>query len=110
MNYARVKNSEVIQVGLPSTGTLKDGSTVSGYNLLDADVLAAEGWVTLVDNSPVYDSATEYLEHAGYTVGETEVTANYIVRLIPAPEPPQPTMEEYLVDLDYRVSMIELGL
>ena len=28
----------------------------------------------------------------------------------PAPLPPQPTSDDYLIDLDFRLSMIELGL
>jgi len=28
----------------------------------------------------------------------------------PTPLPPQPTQDDYLLDLDYRLSMIELGL
>jgi len=28
----------------------------------------------------------------------------------PTPQPPQPTQDDYLIDLDYRLSMIELGL
>lgn len=110
MNYAKVENGQVIQVGLPTTGILKDGSTVSGYNLLPEDILREEGWLPLIDNPPVYDTETEYLEHTGYAVGETEVVVNYTIKLKPTPQPPQPTIEEYLVDLDYRVSMIELGL
>ena len=95
MNYAKVENGQVIQIGLPSTGTLKDGSTVSGYNLLPESVLIAEGWLPLVDNRPEYNSEIEYLEHAGYTVSETEVTVNYAVKQ-KDPVIPIPTMEERL--------------
>ena len=95
MNYAKVENGQVVQVGLPSTGTLKDGSTVSGYNFLPENILLAEGWLPLVDNMPEYNPETEYLEHAGYTVGETEVTVNYNVRQ-QEPVIPIPTMEERL--------------
>lgn len=93
MNYAKVENGQVVQVGLPSTGTLKDGSTVSGYNFLPESVLIAEGWLPLVDNMPEYNPETEYLEHAGYTVSETEVTVNYAVKQ-KEPVIPIPTLEE----------------
>ena len=80
MNYAKVENGQVTQIGLPTTGTLQDGSTVSGYNLLPESVLLDEGWLPLVDNKPEYDEETEYLENAGYTIGETEVIINYTVK------------------------------
>ena len=46
---------------------------------------------------------------------ETDEHGN-IISVTPAPksetepEPPEPTIEEYLIDLDFRLSMIELGL
>ena len=95
MNYAKVENGHVTQVGLPSTGTLTDGSTVSGYNFLPESVLLDEGWLPLVDNPPEYNQETEYLEHAGYTVGEDEVVANYTIKQIESIVP-APTIEERL--------------
>jgi len=95
MNYAKVENGQVIQIGLPSTGTLKDGSTVAGYNLLDESVLLAEGWLPLIENKPECNPETEYLEFVDYTVGENEVVANYTVKQI-EPVIPVPTLEERL--------------
>lgn len=43
MIYTKVENGQVVQVGLPATGTLKDGSTVSGYDKLDEATLLSEG-------------------------------------------------------------------
>lgn len=83
--YARVTNGQVTQVGLPATGEI-NGITVSGYDLLPFDVLQAEGWMQLVQDIPTYDEATQYVELTGYTVGESEVTANYTV-LDKEPEP-----------------------
>ena len=46
---------------------------------------------------------------------ETDKHGN-IISVTPAPEPepepelPEPTIEEYLIDLDFRLSIIELGL
>jgi hypothetical protein len=79
MSYALVENGEVTQVGLPQTGTLKDGGTVSGYHLLDESILLAEGWLPLVDNQLVYDVNTETLVQVGYTVEVTQVVKNYQV-------------------------------
>ena len=95
MNYAKVENGQVIQVGLAETGTLKDGSTVSGYNLLDEGILKAEGWLPLSENKPEYNAETEYLEFVDYTVGENEVIANYTVKQ-KEPVIPIPTLEERL--------------
>lgn len=110
MNYAKVENGQAIQIGLPSTGTLQDGSTVSGYNLLPENILLEEGWLPLVDNKPEYDAETEYLEHTGYTIGETEVVVNYTVKTIVI-TPPQPTLEEQnRADIDYLAIMTGVDL
>ena len=39
MKLVQVINGEIAQYSLPKTGTLKNGSTVSGYHLLDEEVL-----------------------------------------------------------------------
>jgi diketogulonate reductase-like aldo/keto reductase len=105
MNYAKVENGRVTQIGLPITGKLKDGSTVSGYNLLDEAVLQVEGWVPLTDNQPVYNPETEYLEHAGYTISETEIVVNYLVKQI-VPVFTTPTTEERLAAVEEALLMI----
>ena len=116
MNYAKIENGQVTQIGLPTTGMLKDGSTVSGYNLLDEEILLEEGWLPLVDNPPAYNTETECLEHAGYTVGETEVVANYNVKQIEIQIVDDPVddekiaMAEAIIDLDARLSALEGGM
>jgi hypothetical protein len=116
MNYAKVENGQVIQVGLPTTGILKDGSTVSGYNLLPEDILREEGWLPLIDNPPEYDPETQYLEHAGYIVGETEVTVNYIIKqkeiqiVDDLVDDEIVAIAEAIVDLDARLSALEGGM
>lgn len=114
MNYAKVENGQVTQIGLPSTGILQDGSTVSGYNFLPESALIAEGWLPLVDNRPEYNPETEYLEHAGYTVSETEVVVNYTVRQIQIVDDPvddeKIAMAEAIIDLDARLTAIEGGM
>ena len=47
MKLVQVINGEIAQYSLPKTGTLKNGSTVSGYHLLDEEVLLDEGLVTI---------------------------------------------------------------
>lgn len=96
MNYAKVENGQVVRVGLPTTGILQDGSTVSGYNLLPESVLLDEGWLPLVDNKPEYDEETEYLEFVDYEViPDVKVVANYIIKQ-KEPVIPVPTLEERL--------------
>lgn len=97
MNYALIQNGEVKQIGLPATGYLKDGSGVSGYNLLHEDILKEEGWLPCIDNRPTFNQETEYLQFDGYVISETQVTANYIVV---AKQPQGPTIEE-------RISAVE---
>jgi hypothetical protein len=109
MNYAKVENGQVTRVGLPTTGTLTQGEnagcTVSGYDKQDESILIAEGWRPLTDNPPVYDSTTQYLEHAGYTVGASEVTVNYAVKTIVLVVA-APTTEDRLAAVEEALLMI----
>lgn len=109
MNMVQVINGQIAAYSLPETGTLKDGSTVSGYHLLPAEVLKSEGWLPLVDEQPTYNKITQQLEHNGYTIGANSVLTNYKIvdnQIIK----PQPTSENYLIELDYRLSKLELGV
>jgi len=80
-------NGEIKQYRLPKTGKLKDGSTVSGYHLLDEEVLLDEGWLPLEDIQPEYDVKTQYLANDGYEILEDKVIKKYIVKDIPLEEP-----------------------
>lgn len=55
MRYVLIENGQVTKTRLPKIGTLKNGSTVSNYNLLPHDVLIAEGWLPLIDEPPATD-------------------------------------------------------
>lgn len=48
----RVQRGRVTDIGLPETGTLKNGRVVSGYDQLPDDVLIREGWQNLQDDGP----------------------------------------------------------
>lgn len=48
---ARIVNS-YLEFGVPRVGTLKDGRSVSGYDLLPADILEAEGWKNATEHHP----------------------------------------------------------
>ena len=110
----QVINGEIIQYSLPKVGTLSDGRTVSGYHLLDEETLLNEGWLPLEDNPPEYDSETQYIVNDGYEILEDKVVKKYRIEDIPEPEPPQPNMTEliveYLIDVDFRLSLMEIGL
>ena len=77
MNYAKVKNGVVIQVGLPSVGII-DGCSISGYNYLPTSVLQEEGWLPLVDNPPSCEN-NQIVQLTGYLVQESQVVAQYEV-------------------------------
>lgn len=84
----QVINGEITQYFLPKTGTLKDGSTVSGYHLLDEETLKEEGWLPLEDNPPEYDMETHYLALDEYEILEDKVIKKYRIEEIPAREEP----------------------
>jgi hypothetical protein len=103
----QVINGEIKQYSLPKTGTLKDGRTVSGYYLLPEEVLKQEGWLPLEDIQPEYDENTQYLTSDGYEILEDKIVKKYKVENIPRP---QQNEIDYMLDLDFRISLLELGL
>ena len=85
MKYVLVENGQVTKTRLPRTGTLKDGSTVSNYNLLPHDVLIAEGWLPLIDDPPETDDKHRAVR-TGYEIYGDRVEAIYsIEEIIPPP-------------------------
>lgn len=92
----QVINGEIQQYQLPKTGTLKDGSTVSGYHLLDEEILLEEGWLPLEDNPPEYNEETQYIINDGYEILEDKVVKKYKVEDIPEPEEPEPNEMDLL--------------
>lgn len=113
MDYAKVENNQVVQIGLPSTGILKDGSTVSGYNLLDTEILRNEGWLPYEENKPDYNEITQYLEFVCYTILADKVVANYIAKDIAVQIVDEPiddekvAMAEAIIDLNNRLNELE---
>ena len=75
----QVIDGEIVKYSLPTTGTLKDGSTVSGYHLLDEEVLLDEGWLPLEDIPPEYDEETQYITADGYEILADKVIKKYKV-------------------------------
>lgn len=85
----QVVDGEVISDALPKVGTLEDGSTVSGYHLLDEEILKEEGWLPLEDNPPEYDVETQYLVQDGYEILEDKVIKKYKIEEISEREEPK---------------------
>ncbi len=89
MKLIQVINGEITQRSLPKTGTLKNGSTVSGYHLLDEEVLLDEGWLPLEDIPPEHDEETQYLANDGYEILEDKVIKKYRIEEISEREEPR---------------------
>ena len=85
----QVIGGEIKQYFLPKVGALSDGRTVSGYHLLDEEILKEEGWLPLEDIKPEYDVETQYLVNDGYEILEDKVTKKYRVEDIPEPTEPE---------------------
>jgi hypothetical protein len=98
MNYALVEDGIVKTIGLPQTGTLKDGSTVSGYNLLDAEILIDEGWLPLVDEPPTYNTETHLVSQDGYIIEADQVVQKYKI-IDKVTNPTTPSLEERIAQL-----------
>ena len=80
MKYAKI--NPFIR-SLPITAKLADGTWVSNYHLLPADVLAAEGWLPLEEVYPEYNPETHYIELD--TVVETDGKIVVSYKTIPLP-------------------------
>ncbi len=89
MKMVQIVEGEIIQYSIPKVGTLKDGSTVSGYHLLDEETLKDEGWLPLEDNPPDYDEETQYLVNDGYEILDDKVIKKYRIVEIPEKEEPR---------------------
>ena len=85
----QVIEGKIKQYSLPKTGVLKDGSTVSGYHLLDEELLIDEGWLPLEDIPPEYDIGTQYRVNDGYEILEDKVIKKYRIEEIPEREEPR---------------------
>ena len=90
----QVINGEITQYSLPKVGTLSDGSTVSGYHLLDEEILLGEGWLPLEDIQPEYDEETQYIMQDGYEILEDKVVKKYRVEDISEREEPRDLQAE----------------
>ena len=91
----QVKENKITKYSLPKSGMLSTGETVSGYHLLDGEVLRDEGWLPLEDVRPEYDNETHYLQPSGYDIQEDKVVRLYeIVEIPPRETDPMDRIEE----------------
>ena len=91
----QVKENKITKYSLPKSGRLSTGETVSGYHLLDGEVLRDEGWLPLEDIRPEYDNETHYLQPSGYDIQEDKVVRLYeIVEIPPRVPDPMERIEE----------------
>ena len=75
----QVIDNKVVKIRLPKTGILRDGSTVSGYHLLDESILRDEGWLPLEKDIPDYDPNTQFKVFDRYEIMADKVIAIYRV-------------------------------
>ena len=101
----QVIEGKIKQYSLPKTGVLKDGSTISGYHLLDEETLLEEGWLPLEDNPPEYDIETQYLVQDGYEILEDKVIKKYRIEEIPEREEPR-DLEAEIEELRQRIDIL----
>jgi hypothetical protein len=97
--YAKVENGQVVQVGLPSSGALSDGRSVSNYSLLPESVLLTEGWLPLELNEPEYNPAIQELQLVDYTIEAARVIANYEAVALSEPEPTVQENKDSIISL-----------
>lgn len=90
----QVIENEITQYNLPKTGHLKDGSSVSGYDMLDKEILKGEGWLPLEDVEPEYDELTQYILPDGYEIQSKKVIKKYVIREIPEQVEPMDELAE----------------
>jgi hypothetical protein len=110
MKLIQVINGKIAQYSLPKTGTLKNGSTVSGYHLLDNEILLDEGWLPLEDIVPEYDEETQYLVTDEYEILDDKVIKKYKIENMPEPTEPEPDkieiLENKIVELERTIDII----
>lgn len=115
MKLVQVESGQIVKWQLPKVGELQDGSSVSGYDILmksKLELARQEGWLPLEDNPPIFDETTQYLVHDGYEILSDKVIVKYKIQdmIIVEEIPQEPSIDDYLLDLDFRISSIELGL
>ena len=100
----QVRDNQIIQYNLPTVGKLKDGRTVSGYNLLDKEILKEEGWLPLEDNKPEYNPKTHFLQDEGYKILEDRVLKKY--RVVEISKDSENISQEELIEIKQALEIL----
>ena len=93
----QIIDNKITKYSLPKSGRLSTGETVSGYHLLDEEILKQEGWLPLEDIKPEYNKETHCLVDDGYDIQEDKVIKLYKVEEIP---PKTPSLLERVEELE----------
>ena len=101
----QVKENKIVKYSLPKTGILSTGETVSGYHLLDEEILKDEGWLPLEDIRPEYDNETHYLQPSGYDIQDDKVVRLYEIVEIP-PRDPDPDPMDRIKELEETLNIL----
>jgi hypothetical protein len=75
MLYGRI--TDKTEIGLPTSGILQDGRTVSNYHLLPESVLLTEGWLPCEEVKPEYNPETQYLAVDTAIVQDEKIIVTY---------------------------------
>lgn len=105
MNYVKVRGGEIVSYGLPKTGVLKTGETVSNYHMLPEETLLEEGWLPLEEAPAEYDKKTQYISGASYEILESKVIKRYTIANIILQK--QPVDDEKPFSPEERIAQLE---
>ena len=83
MIYAFVENGHVLSIGLPQVGVLKNGCSVSGYDLLSDAILREEGWM------PIQEELITVPEEYVKTFEEYRIVEDIVVPVYRVEKPSQ---------------------
>lgn len=72
--HARAIDGQVKQIGLPTSGILTDGRSVSNYHLLPPDILKKEGLLPCEEIKPEYNPETQCL-----VIDKTQVQSDKVI-------------------------------
>lgn len=95
MVYAK---NNPLQVGLPRSAKLSNGTWVSNYHLLPEETLREEGWLPLEEVIPQYNEETHYLEQDTVAEVDGRLVITYKAVELP-PDPIDLLLEELEAEL-----------
>ena len=77
-NFYKIENGKIKNINSQITGVLSNGKTVSGYNSLPDEILAAEGWKPLTaEEMPEIIEGVDITYESCFEETETEIRQKY---------------------------------